>query len=154
MCGISGGGILLAAKTPCGAQFYCATAREAGQCGEREGGKRMKSRREVLSMLLFTPAFSILGRGISLARGPKEAAGEERLAQHKVFSVQKKGYVMVDRVVKSDAEWKKQLTPEQYQILRRKGTERAFTGKYSNTHDQGIYRCAACGNDLFLSDTK
>ena len=60
---------------------------------------------------------------------------------------------MVDRVVKSDAEWKKQLTPEQYQILRRKGTERAFTGKYSNTHDKGIYRCAACSNDLFLSDT-
>ena len=120
-------------------------------------GKRMKdrrkSRREVLSLLLFAPAFSILGGGIFLARGPKEAAGEERLAQLKVYSVQKKGYVMVDKV-KSDAEWKKQLTPEQYQIMRRKGTERAFTGKYANTYDKGIYRCAACDNDLFLSETK
>jgi len=61
---------------------------------------------------------------------------------------------MADRVVKSDSEWKKQLTPEQYRITRRKGTERPFTGKYWSTHDKGIYRCVACGNDLFLSDTK
>ncbi|NNF83917.1 MAG: peptide-methionine (R)-S-oxide reductase MsrB [Deltaproteobacteria bacterium] len=61
---------------------------------------------------------------------------------------------MADRVVKSDSEWKKQLTPEQYRITRRKGTERPFSGKYWNTHDKGIYRCVACGNDLFLSDTK
>ncbi len=61
---------------------------------------------------------------------------------------------MADRVVKSDSEWKKQLTPEQYRITRRKGTERAFTGKYWNTHEKGIYRCVACGNDLFLSHTK
>jgi peptide-methionine (R)-S-oxide reductase len=70
------------------------------------------------------------------------------------YSVEKKGYVMADKVVKSDSEWKKQLTPEQYRITRRKGTERPFTGKYWNTHDKGIYRCVACGNDLFLSDTK
>ncbi|NNG45897.1 MAG: peptide-methionine (R)-S-oxide reductase MsrB [Deltaproteobacteria bacterium] len=61
---------------------------------------------------------------------------------------------MADKVVKSDSEWKKQLTPEQYRITRRKGTERPFSGKYWNTHDKGIYRCVACGNDLFLSDTK
>jgi peptide-methionine (R)-S-oxide reductase len=127
---------------------------EAARCGEREGGKRMKSRREVLSLLLFAPAFSILGPGVSLAREPNEAAGGERLAQLNLYSMRRKGYVMVDRVVKSDAEWKKQLTPEQYQITRCKGTERAFTGKYWNTHDKGTYRCAACENDLFLSDTK
>lgn len=55
---------------------------------------------------------------------------------------------------KTEAEWAKILTPEQYQILRRKGTERAFTGKYWNTKDAGDYRCAGCGELLFQSDTK
>ncbi len=60
----------------------------------------------------------------------------------------------VDKVVKTDAEWKKELSPEQYEILRQKGTERAFTGKYWNTHERGTYVCAACGYKLFVSDDK
>jgi peptide-methionine (R)-S-oxide reductase len=55
---------------------------------------------------------------------------------------------------KTDAEWKKRLTPESYAILRHKGTEPAFTGKYWNSHQQGIYRCAGCGQPLFKSDDK
>ena len=55
---------------------------------------------------------------------------------------------------KTNAEWKKLLTPEQYHVLREKGTEIAFTGKYWNEHHQGVYRCAACGLELFSSDTK
>ncbi len=58
------------------------------------------------------------------------------------------------QVVKSDAEWKKVLTPEQYHILREKGTEPAFTGKYWNMHEDGTYVCAACGQELFKSDNK
>ena len=58
------------------------------------------------------------------------------------------------KVHKSDAEWRAELTPEQYEILRRKGTERAFTGKYNDTKDPGIYRCAGCGAELFRSDAK
>jgi peptide-methionine (R)-S-oxide reductase len=54
----------------------------------------------------------------------------------------------------TDAEWKKRLTPEAYAILRHKGTEPAFTGKYWNSHQQGIYRCAGCGQPLFKSDDK
>ena len=61
---------------------------------------------------------------------------------------------MVKRIDKSDEEWKAELTPEQYRIMRQKGTERAFTGELYENHDDGIYRCGACGTELFSSDTK
>ena len=61
---------------------------------------------------------------------------------------------MSDKVKKSEDEWKKELTPEQYQVCRMKGTEPAFTGEYYKTKDPGTYKCAACGNELFESDTK
>jgi peptide-methionine (R)-S-oxide reductase len=59
-----------------------------------------------------------------------------------------------EKVVKTDEEWKKILTPEQYQVLRKKGTERAFTGEYHDNHRKGVYVCAACGLPLFSSETK
>ncbi|MEQ1732426.1 MAG: peptide-methionine (R)-S-oxide reductase MsrB [Bacteroidia bacterium] len=58
------------------------------------------------------------------------------------------------KVTKTDAEWAKQLTPEQYDVLRNKGTERAFTGKYTDTKDKGIYCCAGCGAELFTDTQK
>jgi len=61
---------------------------------------------------------------------------------------------MADKVIKSDAEWKRELTPEQYRVMRKHGTERAFTGQYHDCKDDGVYRCAGCGNPLFSSDTK
>jgi peptide-methionine (R)-S-oxide reductase len=61
---------------------------------------------------------------------------------------------MAEKLEKSDAEWREQLTPEQYQVLRQKGTERAFTGKYWNTKTPGTYLCAACGHELFSADVK
>ena len=57
-------------------------------------------------------------------------------------------------VTKTDAEWREQLSPEQYYILRQAGTERAFTGPFWNSKDKGVYRCAGCGEELFVSDTK
>jgi len=71
-----------------------------------------------------------------------------------VYSVEKGEFIMVDKVIKTEEEWKKLLTPEQFEITRKKGTERAFTGKYWNNHEKGLYKCVACGNDLFTSDTK
>ena len=61
---------------------------------------------------------------------------------------------MATEIQKTDAEWREELTPEQYEVLRRQGTERAFTGKYWDCHDDGIYRCAACGAELFDANTK
>lgn len=59
-----------------------------------------------------------------------------------------------ERVEKSDADWRRELSPQEYRILREKGTEPPFTGKYWNEHGEGVYRCAACGNPLFDSTTK
>lgn len=61
---------------------------------------------------------------------------------------------MSDKLIKSEAEWRETLTPEQYHILREKGTERAFTGKYDKNRQEGEYHCAACGQLLFESDEK
>jgi peptide-methionine (R)-S-oxide reductase len=69
-------------------------------------------------------------------------------------STKKQGEKMSDKITKTDEDWKKELTSEQYRILREKGTERAFTGKYWDNFEYGTYVCAACGTELFNSDTK
>lgn len=61
---------------------------------------------------------------------------------------------MTDKLEIADAEWRERLSPEQYQILRQAGTERAFTGKYEKNKEPGLYKCAGCGEPLFSSDTK
>ncbi|HEY6720312.1 MAG TPA: peptide-methionine (R)-S-oxide reductase MsrB [Burkholderiales bacterium] len=61
---------------------------------------------------------------------------------------------MAEKISKSDAEWRAELTPEQYNVVRKKGTERAFTGEHWNRKDAGVYRCVCCGSELFASETK
>ncbi|HEY6347421.1 MAG TPA: peptide-methionine (R)-S-oxide reductase MsrB [Bryobacteraceae bacterium] len=60
----------------------------------------------------------------------------------------------MEKITKTEAEWKKELTPEQYHVTRQKGTEPAFTGCYWDNHEKGVYHCVCCGKELFRSDTK
>jgi len=61
---------------------------------------------------------------------------------------------MAEKIKKTEEEWRRELTPQQYHVLREKGTERAFTGEYTSTHTPGTYLCAGCGQELFGSDAK
>lgn len=61
---------------------------------------------------------------------------------------------MAEKIRKTDEEWRRELTPEEYHVLREKGTEPAFTGRYLESKEPGVYHCAACGNELFSSETK
>jgi peptide-methionine (R)-S-oxide reductase len=81
------------------------------------------------------------------------AAEKVRIAEF-TDAGERKGVIFVEKVVRSDEEWRKQLTPEQFYVTRRKGTERAFSGKFWNHHEKGVYKCICCGTPLFSSDTK
>jgi peptide-methionine (R)-S-oxide reductase len=72
----------------------------------------------------------------------------------KIYFVDSGRFELVNRIKKSDDEWKRILTPDQFHVARKKGTEIAFTGEYHNFHDKGIYKCVCCGTDLFASNTK
>ena len=90
------------------------------------------------------------------APSPRAAQGGS-LSQEKgvrLWSEEAKGYVVLPKVVRSEEEWKQSLAPGDFQVARKQGTERAFTGRYWDEHRPGIYRCVACGTDLFRSETK
>jgi len=75
-------------------------------------------------------------------------------AQIRLYSTARKGYIMSTKVVKSPAEWRQLLTPEQFHVTREQGTEQAFTGATWNNHEHGVYQCICCGNDLYSSEHK
>lgn len=103
----------------------------------------MAHRRRVLWTLLSTLLLvACVGVGFSKAEPIR------------VFSAEQGEYLMSEKVVKSDTEWKALLDPMQFHVLREEGTERAFSGKYNAHHESGTYTCAGCGLDLFRSETK
>jgi len=83
---------------------------------------------------------------------PMETAGEEPLSEREIAELNSQP--RQDTVVKTEAEWKKQLTAEQFYVLRQKGTERPYKNKYNDNHQKGVYNCGACGNPMFSSETK
>ncbi len=74
--------------------------------------------------------------------------------QLKIYSVEKKGYIMSGKIEKTNDEWRRSLTPEQFRVARKKGTEKPFTNEYNSNHEKGIYQCVCCGLDLFSSEAK
>lgn len=93
----------------------------------------------VLVLFLGVAILALINPGISHTKGKVISPGK--------FSEEEK-------IVKSDAEWKAQLTQEQYYVTRQQGTERAFTGQYWNNKEEGTYKCVCCGLELFVSETK
>lgn len=108
--------------------------------------------RKMLLVGLFLLALLLACSNSTTSTAAKSAS--EAVKTIKLYSVASKGYIMSDKVIKTEEEWKKQLTPQQYNVTREKGTEAPFTGATWNTHDKGIYRCIGCGNDLFGSEHK
>lgn len=107
--------------------------------------------------MMYPAVFALMITGCGkLDGGDKGAASQppQQPSKISVYSAERSGFVVMERVEKTDDQWKKELTPEQFNVTRNKGTERAFSGEYWDNHAKGVYKCVCCGNDLFLSDTK
>ncbi|HTJ08343.1 MAG TPA: peptide-methionine (R)-S-oxide reductase MsrB [Candidatus Binataceae bacterium] len=127
--------------------------------GAKSSGGTVLGRRTVLGLLGTIPfiaiAWEFAAKGnLSEAAGASSGApGEVEIAEF-TDDGQSKGVVMVGKVVKSDEQWRKLLSQEQYEVTRKKDTEAPFTNKYAENHEKGLYRCVCCATALFSSNTK
>jgi peptide-methionine (R)-S-oxide reductase len=126
-----------------------------------ESATAMMERREFLGGVLLLAGGMLLGlplpgRAARAAETPQSGDGGKGTAKGRIriYSAAAGGYVMTEKVIRTEEEWRKLLTPEQFRIARRKGTEKAFTGRYDKHYEKGIYRCVCCGTDLFRSEAK
>jgi peptide-methionine (R)-S-oxide reductase len=113
----------------------------------------MNMNRLSLKVVLSMCMLAVIGFTISSLRTEPTKPGV-KIKTGKDSTAVVKGKPMSDKIHKTDEEWRKLLTPEQYHITREKGTERAFSGKYYDFEGEGVYLCVACGNELFQSETK
>jgi len=113
---------------------------------------------KTLLILLLLAAVAVSYASFAKGRNDHAAAKNEKKSEAKsemsTMADSARAEGKVGKIVKTDEQWKKELTPEQYRVLRQKGTEMAFTGKYWKTKDEGVYLCAACGLELFSSENK
>jgi peptide-methionine (R)-S-oxide reductase len=129
--------------------------------GRETAAARTLTRRMSLALLAAVPlaiAWELAGNGRSsdASDAATAASGAGNAVAIMEFSDdgQSKGVVMVSKVAKTDDQWRKLLTPEQYDVTRQKGTEAPYTNKYAENHAKGLYRCICCATALFTSDTK
>src|SRR5688572_17387656 len=112
------------------------------------GARRIDMTRRLPALLLLCGALAACARTLPATETPSAAAhGHEPAAEVSPGSSPKESDMpgKIEKVVKTDEEWRKTLTPEQYRILREKDTERAFTGRYWDTKTKGVYKCSGCG---------
>ncbi len=110
--------------------------------------------KNVSSIFVMLFAFTITSCGSERSSNKTQEEDSLTTKNKKVLVKTKEGEDVDKPLIKSEEEWKKELTPEQYKVLREKGTERPFTGEYDEFFEEGTYSCAACGNPLFDSDAK
>ena len=135
--------------------------KQGPQQGRETAAARTLTRRMSLALLAAVPlaiAWELAGNGRSsdASDAATAASGAGNAVAIMEFSDdgQSKGVVMVSKVAKTDDQWRKLLTPEQYDVTRQKGTEAPYTNKYAENHAKGLYRCICCATALFTSDTK
>lgn len=105
--------------------------------------------------LVWVVFLALTAAAATMAQSSTGDQGEDHMASRiEVYSVEEGRLISTDKVTKSDQEWQESLSAEQYEVTRKNGTERAFTGALWDNKTEGVYRCVACGNDLFLSRTK